>query len=153
MGDGDERDGSGADVVGTITRAVDPVLAPFGFASGQGGLHGGPVSLVPGEPLPRVDGQLIWCRAFPDGAPGCEDVVMNLVSDPWWHVSVVRDWDLPDGGWTHEYGDDTPLAVQLEQVVRDLRRRFDDEWDGGPSDRPQAEDRGVSSTGRISETR
>ena len=125
MGDGGLRDG-GDDVVGTITRAVDPVLARFGFAAGGGGLNGGPVSPIPGLPMPRVDGQLIWCRAFPHGAPGCEDVVMDLVSAPWWHVSVVRDWDLPDGGWAYGYGAAVSLEVQLEQVVSDLLRRFDD---------------------------
>jgi hypothetical protein len=50
---------------------------------------------------------------------------MDLVADPRWRVSVVRDWDLPEGGWAYEYGADVPLEAQLEQVVRDLRHRFD----------------------------
>ena len=124
MDDGGARDVAGDDVVDVITRAVDPVLARHGFGPGQGGLNGGPVSLVPTDPLPRVDGQLIWCRGMLDGADGCEDVVMDLVADPSWRVSAVRGWDDPRGAWTHEYAADA-LEAQLELVVRDLRRIVD----------------------------
>lgn len=119
-----EREAAGYDAVALITRQLDPALAPFGFAGGQGSVGiSGPID--PSNPAPPVDGQVIYCRAFPDGSPGCDDVVVDLLSVPRWHVRTVRDWDDPYAPWTLEYGDDEPLEAQLPRIVHDVLHRLD----------------------------
>ena len=111
-------------LVHDVRRALDPVLAQFGFAAGQGGVDDRPRPSAPGDPSPRVDGQVIFCRGFTDGSPGCEDVVVDLVADPHWRVRTVRDWDDPSDPWSYDY-DAGPLEALLARVVDDVTHRFD----------------------------
>lgn len=108
-------------VVGAVTRALDHVLAPYGFAPGTGAL--GSPRHDPAGSAPHRDGQVIFCRAFPSGAPGCEDVVVDLLADPLWHVRTVRDGDDPLASWTVDY-DPTPLTDQLPTIAAELARRI-----------------------------
>jgi hypothetical protein len=123
--DGTDDAPDGNALVAAVTRALDPVLAPFGFAAGQGGADDPPRPWDPADPAPRVDGQIIFCRGFRDGSPGCEDLVVDLVADPRWRVRTVRDTEHAHGPWSNDY-DDGPLETVLARIVDDVTHRFGD---------------------------
>ena len=117
------RDGHA--LVRSVTGALDPVLARFGFAAGQAGVDDQPRQRDPANPAPPIHGQIIFCRGFRDGSPGCEDVVVDLVADPSWHVRTVRDTEHSRGPWSVDHDDGRVEAV-LARIVDDLMQRFDD---------------------------
>jgi hypothetical protein len=114
----------GYDLARAVTRVLDPVLAHYGFAAGQVGVGDRPRPWDPSSAAPRVDGQIIFCRGFPDGSAGCEDVVVDLVADPRWRVRTVRDTDDSRDPWSYDYDDGT-LETLLPRIAHHVTVRFD----------------------------
>jgi hypothetical protein len=112
---------NGADAVALVKATLDPVLAAYGFAPGQGSWGEPPMPLTAENPAP-VDGMVIYCRPIHDGSPGCEDVVVYLRAVPTWHVPSVLD-DDPRSFWTVDYDDGTPMAERLVEVAAAVRAR------------------------------
>lgn len=118
--DGDATDAvtNGADAVALVTAALDPLLAAYGFATGQASWSEPMVE----QPAP-IDGMVIYCRPRYDGSPGCEDVVVHLGGLPTWNVLEVTD-DDPRGYWSLAYDDDgVELPARLLEVAEELRAR------------------------------
>jgi len=70
-----------------VAEALDPVLVPLGFATGQVGGDG-------------ARGQVIFCRGdigTSDGA--CVDVVVDLEATPHWQITDVRFWGYTSDRW------------------------------------------------------
>lgn len=59
-----------------VVAHLDPALTAIGFAAGQGGVTGD-------------SGQVIYCRAHPDGGGLCADVVLTFRNDDRWQVTDV----------------------------------------------------------------
>ena len=112
---------TGADVVALVQAVLDPVLAAYGFAAGQGSWGEPPRVATDQDPRP-YDGMVIWRRPVFDGSPGCNDVVVSLRAVPTWHVQTVRD-DDPREHWTIDYDDAVPLADRLTEVLSEVRER------------------------------
>lgn len=121
MDAGSSGTAGGADAVALVQATLDPVLAAYGFAAGQGSWGERPRLATDQDPRP-YDGMVIWCRPVVDGSPGCNDVVVSLRAAPTWHVQTVRD-DDPREHWTIDYADDVPLADRLTEVVAEVRAR------------------------------
>jgi hypothetical protein len=95
-------------LVGLVTEALDPVLAPLGFAPGQIGVDGG-------------SGQVIFCRGFigsMDG--GCLDLVVEVEGGPDWRITDVRYWGFASDRWHLSFDRDGRLPDQLAVLARDL---------------------------------
>lgn len=95
-------------VVEQVAAVLDPVLAPLGFAPGQGGVAEG-------------QAQMVFCRGeagSPDGA--CVDLVVDLAATPGWRVTDVRWWGFPSDRWHLPFDSGADLAGQLQQLARTL---------------------------------
>lgn len=111
----------GAAAVALVQAVLDPVLAAYGFAAGQGSWGDGRMVATRENPRP-YDGMVIYCRPVFDGSPGCNDVVVSLRAVPAWHVQTVRD-DDPREHWAIDYDDDFALPDRLAEVVAEIRAR------------------------------
>ncbi len=91
-----------------VAEALDPVLAPFGFAAGQaGGAEG--------------RGQVIFCRGDIGSSDGaCVDLVVNLEATPDWRITDVRYWGYPSDRWHLTLDADSELDAQLTSLARTL---------------------------------
>ena len=95
-------------LVGLVTEALDPVLAPLGFAPGQIGVNGG-------------RGQVIFCRGeigSQDG--GCVDLVVEVEATPDWRITDVRYWGFASDRWHLSFGRDRSLPDQLAGLAQTL---------------------------------
>jgi hypothetical protein len=92
-----------------VTKVLDPVLEPLGFARGQGGRSG-------------ARGQVIFCRGVGQGGDGaCVDLVIDLEAAPEWRVVDVRYWGFPADRWHLEFDSGARLAAQLTGLALTLR--------------------------------
>jgi hypothetical protein len=91
-----------------ITRALDPVLTPLGFAPGQAGAAEG-------------RGQVIFCRGPVEGGDGdCVDLVVDVAMMPEWRVTDVRYWGYPSDRWYLRFEAEGDLDSQLTGLARTL---------------------------------
>ena len=91
-----------------VSTVLDPVLAPLGFAPGQGGAS-------------DRTGQVIFCRGFVDSDDGgCIDLVVELEAAPAWRVTGVRYWGFPEDRWRLPFLHHADLADQLADLARTL---------------------------------
>ncbi|HEX2884693.1 MAG TPA: hypothetical protein VHQ42_08980 [Candidatus Limnocylindria bacterium] len=95
-----------------ISRVLDPVLVPLGFAAAQVG---------------AIDdrGQITFCRGdseSPDG--GCMDLVIDVEASPDWRISDVRYWGFPSDRWHLEFDREAPLARQVAGLASSLPREL-----------------------------
>jgi len=91
-----------------VTKTLDPVLAPIGFAPGQVGVAG-------------ERGQVIFCRGEIDVADsGCVDLVVDVEAMPDWQITDVRYWGFPGDRWHLDFDRDARLADQLAGLARIL---------------------------------
>ncbi len=91
-----------------VAAALDPVLAPLGFAAGQAGGADG-------------RGQVIFCHgdvASSDGA--CVDLVVDLEATPDWRITDIRYWGYPSDRWHLMFDADGELDAQLASLARTL---------------------------------
>lgn len=87
---------------------LDPVLAPLGFASAQGGADEG-------------SGQVIFCRGFVDSTDdGCVDLVIDFEDAPQWHIVAVRYWGFPADRWELDFPREGSLVDQLSRLAETL---------------------------------
>jgi hypothetical protein len=87
-----------------VVARLDPVMAPLGFASGQGGVAGN-------------TGQVIYCSIHPSGDGRCADVVLNLRrTDGWRIVAVSYDGFHDDHVEQLHLREDVGLPEQLESL-------------------------------------
>ena len=99
---------SGQSGLALVTKALDPVLVPLGFAPGQVGVEG-------------QLGQVTFCRGerdSPDG--GCVDLVVVVEAMPEWHITDVRYWGFPRKRWHLDFDRATTLVDQLTGLARTL---------------------------------
>ena len=91
-----------------VAAALDPVLAPLGFAAGQaGGAEG--------------RGQVIFCRGDIGSSDGaCVDLVVDLEATPEWRITDVRYWGYPSDRWHLAFDADRELDAQLTGLARTL---------------------------------
>lgn len=95
-----------------VIETLDPVLAPLGFATGQGGASG-------------LAGQVIFCRGDMDGIDdGCVDLVIDLAAEPEWRITAVRYWGFPSETWQLDFEHDADLADQLANLAHNLPGRL-----------------------------
>ena len=91
-----------------VTKTLDPVLVPLGFAPGQVGVD-------------RERGQVIFCRGEVDSADGgCVDLVVEVEATPGWQITDVRYWGFPSDRWHHAFVADDDLEVQLAGLAQGL---------------------------------
>ena len=91
-----------------VTKTLDPVLVPLGFAPGQGGVDG-------------ERGQVIFCRGetdSPDG--GCMDLVVEVEATPDWQITDVRYWGFPSDRCHLDFDRGTRLTDQLAGLAQTL---------------------------------
>lgn len=91
-----------------VTKTLDPVLAPLGFAPGQVGTD-------------AQRGQVIFCRGeigSPDG--GCLDLVVEVEATPDWLITDVRYWGFPSDRWHLDFERGTNLADQVAGLADSL---------------------------------
>jgi hypothetical protein len=91
-----------------VATALDPVLAPLGFAPGSTGASDG-------------HGQVIFCRGDHDSADeGCVDLVIDLAATPAWRITDVRYWGFPAERWQPPFVRDGDLGEQLSRLAQTL---------------------------------
>jgi hypothetical protein len=91
-----------------VAEILDPVLAPLGFAPGQGGAS-------------ERDGQVIFCRGEVDSTDGgCVDLVVDLAATPSWRITDVRYWGFPSDTWHLDFDPDADISDQLTTLARTL---------------------------------
>lgn len=89
-----------------VTKTLDPVLVPLGFAPGQVGAD-------------RERGQVIFCRGEVDSADGgCVDLVVDVEAAPDWQVIDVRYWGFPSERWHLDVARGARLADQLADLAQ-----------------------------------
>lgn len=95
-----------------VTEHVDPVLTPFGFASGLTGVA-------------ARSGQVTYCRGFVDSEDGgCVDLVVDLNAFPEWRVVDVRYWGFPADRCHLWFDRDAALQDQLIGLAQSLPRQL-----------------------------
>jgi hypothetical protein len=112
MGDWTAADGAdGKPGLDLVTKILDPVLVPLGFAPGQVGVVGD-------------RGQVIFCRGAIDSADdGCVDLVVEVEAAPNWQITDVRYWGFPSDRWHLDFDRGAYLADQLAGLVQTLPER------------------------------
>ena len=92
-----------------VAEILDPVLAPLGFARGQGGAS-------------EQVGQVIFCRGDDvDSIDGeCVDLVVDLRARPDWRISEARYWGFPGDRWHLDFDANADLSDQLTNLARTL---------------------------------
>lgn len=91
-----------------VAEALDPVLAPLGFAAGQAGGSDG-------------RGQVIFCRGDMSSSDGvCVDLVIDLEANPDWRISDVRYWGYPSDRWHLPFDVNGGLEAQLTSLAGTL---------------------------------
>lgn len=87
-----------------VVTALDPVLVPIGFASGQGGDSGD-------------KGQVIFCSVHPSGDGRCADVVLDLRRTEGWRIVSISYDGFHDDHVEHlRLRQDVRLPEQLESL-------------------------------------
>jgi len=91
-----------------VTKTLDRVLVPLGFAPGQVGTVGD-------------RGQVIFCRGE-SGSPDdrCVDLVVEVEATPDWQVIDVRYWGLPSDRWHLDFDRGARLVDQLAGLAQTL---------------------------------
>jgi hypothetical protein len=93
---------------GLVSRILDPILVPLGFAPGQVGGGGTRAGVT-------------FCRGeigSPDG--GCVDLVVELEATPDWQIVDVRYWGFPSDRWHLAFDHGARLADQLTALTETL---------------------------------
>lgn len=97
-----------ASALDRVAEALDPVVAPLGFAAGQAGSS-------------DERGQVIFCRGNVGSSDGgCVDLVVDLEAAPDWHITDVRYWGYPSDRWHLAFDADGELDAQLTNLARTL---------------------------------
>ena len=99
---------SSASELRRVADVLDPVLAPLGFAPGQGGVS-------------DAHAQMIFCRGDTHSTDGgCVDLVIDLQAAPEWRITDVRYWGFASEKWHLEFNSDEGLDQQLTALARTL---------------------------------
>jgi hypothetical protein len=91
-----------------VTRILDPILVPLGFAPGQVGAD-------------AERGQVIFCRGETDSPDsGCVDLVVDVEATPDWRIADVRYWGYPSDRWHLDFDRGASLADQVAGLAQSL---------------------------------